>query len=606
MVARHIEQFTVSTAEDFSDLEVCLSEGRVESALIEIPERSPVLVSAREFRRVVNLARAGGIDITFSTDDPLRRELARIVGGRVSGAPLLSPEPLPLSEAATRRLDGVTSAPVHEAIATDQPDTELSGSEHKAQQGSFRPFQTPPSPLHVEPLDIEYDQSNPSFSFVVNPPVRNRNGGTAPLVAPAADPLHEVWDNYSPPESVFHRSQRVAPKKRRGVGRTIALLMVLATVLVAGLLVAIVVLPSASIQLTPATQQVSAVVTYGVAQPGQVFDIVIQPEPLNTVVSFEAIIPATGTRTEPDGTAAGTILLTNTSTVDIEVPAGTLLTSNTGVTVVTTEDAVVPAADPFGSLTVGSAAIGARATSAGPAGNIGAESLQGQLDSGVYYSNRDAFTGGTDRVITVVSADDIAALRHQAEVDLNAQAALALESRLLPEQRILDGTKTREPMQFAFDHQAGDDAQVVGVRATLALSAETYRLGDIHEQAHAEVELVLGASAAANTVLLPESITVSAPQPVEGSNGLAFTVQASGVSRSVIDSESLAALEADLVGLSAEQAMARIQQVQGVAGVDVQYERDWFGERMPRLQSRIAIEVLDAAGVSTQATSTGP
>jgi hypothetical protein len=591
MVARHVERFTVTTPDDLSDLEACLSDGRVESALVEIPDGSSALLSAREFRQVVRLARDHEIEIAFSTDDPLRRELARIVGGKLSLDP--APGPDPDADAATRKLDGAAQ------LSTT---TEVS-----PRATVFRPWQAPVSDTDAVPMDVEYDQSNPSFSFVVNPPRLEHSTPTVERKAATHDPLYEVWDGYTPPDPLFHRSQRAAPKKkRRKAGHTIGALMIVAAILASGLLTAIVVLPSATIHITPATHPINAVVTYGLQQPGLELDLVVQPEPLSTVLSFEAIIPATGTRVEPDGAAAGSVLLTNTSTVDIVVPAGTVFTSETGISFQSSEDALVPAADPFGTLTVGSATIHVAATTPGPDGNIGPESIRGQLDSGVYYTNRDSFSGGSVREITVVSPDDLAALRQRAEDDLNARAATALESRLASDQSILDGTKQREEIRYVFDHQVGEDAQVVKVQATLELSASTYRLGDIHEQARAEVSRRLSGSVDPDTAIIPASISIEDPQPVAGSDGLTFSIAAAATTRAVINVDDLAELEADLVGLSAEQALARIRQVKGVESIDVQYDRDWFGERMPRLQSRISIEVLDATGVSSQATSPGP
>jgi hypothetical protein len=589
MVARHIEQFTVSTSDDLDDLEACLNDRRIESALVEIPDGSSALLSAREFRTVVRLAREHGIELEFATEDPLRRELARIVGGRLAGDTPVEPDPL--SEASTRRLDGGSDVSLP-TVDTTAP--------------RFRPWQTRSANLGTDMLEIEYEQSDPSFSFVVTPPSRTHAATSQTPTQTTRDPLHDVWEGYSPPDPLFHRSHATTRSTRRMASRAIAALMISASLLVTGVVAAIVVLPSATIRVTPATQQISAAISYGVAQAGHSFDIAIEPVPISTVLSYEAMIPATGTRTEPDGTAFGTILLTNTSTVEIVVPAGTIVSSDTGILFQTSEDVIVPGADPFGTLTIGSKTVQVTATTAGPSGNIGPEAIHGQLESGIYYSNREAFSGGTMREITVVSPEDIAVLRQRAEDNLNAQSSTALESRLAPDQTIIDGTRQREPIQYAFDLQAGDDAQVVRVQATLALSASTYRLGDIHERARDEVARRLAGNAESDTVLLPDTITISDPQPVTGANGMAFAVSAAAVTRSVIDQAALSDLRDALVGLDTEKALARIQQVKGVDGIDVQLERDWFGERMPRLQSRISVEVNDAAGVSTQATSSRP
>ena len=65
-------------------------------------------------------------------------------------------------------------------------------------------------------------------------------------------------------------------------------------------------------------------------------------------------------------------------------------------------------------------------------------------------------------------------------------------------------------------------------------------------------------------------------------------------------------VEIGLRQVFADAAMARIRQVPGVAEVEIDHSPNWLGGRMPRLESRIQIEVVDATGVQAQTTSTRP
>jgi hypothetical protein len=598
MAAQHVERFTVSSADELDDLEACLADGHLEAVQVEIPDGSDALLTAREFRRILLAARASGVTLEFATEDPLRRELARITGARLS----ILPQAPPLrADAATRRIERQVGHGHDVVTHATAPDTEV------APPSRFQPFQTSVTtgratdPFH----DVDQPGSEPSFSFVITPPVPrrpdlNRTQPTARSIDGTAD-LHEVWDGYRSPQPASSQAMR---RRRAAPWRALAVMLVLALLASGGLAGAVYAVPSATVTLTPAIRDVTAEVTYGVALPGQSWDIMIAPTELSEQLTFRAEVPTTGERSEPDAAASGTILLTNPTTNAVTIPAGSLLTSTAGLTYATVDDVVVPAADPFGTLTLGSASIAVTATVPGPEGNAPAEALYGQLDNGIFYVNREALDGGTVRYIATVAEADLEALRERATVDLGAQAGSALAARLAVGQQIVSGTEERGPIDLRFSHEVGSDAEVVRVDATQRVAALVFSLNDVHAEARDAVVARLNERAGPNASVRPESIHTSTPQPVAGSNGTAFSITAGAQAHVAIAGADIAALTRDLPGMPRDAALARIRQVPGVAGVSIRHGPSWlelFEERMPRRQARITIEVVDATGIPAQA-----
>jgi len=230
----------------------------------------------------------------------------------------------------------------------------------------------------------------------------------------------------------------------------------------------------------------------------------------------------------------------------------------------------------------------------------------GQLDNGIYYLNRDPIGGGTMRRVATVSPADVETLNSRARQDLESKAVGAIDRQLEEGQQLLDGSEQRGQIQTTFSHAAGADATSLKLDASLTLSAQAYSLGDIHEQARAAVVDRLRTQAGDKVTVLDETLKTSQPVEVEGSNGTAFAVNASATTRAIIDQDALEALRADLSGEDADAALARIQQVAGVGSVEIDRSPDWLGGRMPRLESRIHLEVTDATRVQAQTTTTGP
>jgi hypothetical protein len=299
-------------------------------------------------------------------------------------------------------------------------------------------------------------------------------------------------------------------------------------------------------------------------------------------------------------------MLTNASTTEVLVPAGTIIASETGLQFATVADVTVPAADPYGSLTIGSATVDVNATAAGPDSNVAAESVYGQLDSGIYFLNRDPIGGGTMRRIATVSQADLDSLTAKAQQDLNGKTNGAIDGELKEGQQLLANTEEIGQIASNFNHALGNDAESLKLDASLTITAQAYSLDGIHEQARDAVAERLRNQAGGDVTVLSQTLKTSTPEPVAGTDGTAFSVDAIATTRANVSADELDALRADLSGKDDDAAVARIKQLAGVGDVTIDHSPGWLGGRMPRLDSRIQIEVVDATRVQAQTSPSGP
>jgi hypothetical protein len=615
MAARHAELFTVSDVSDLEALEQLLEDGETESITVNIPDGATTLFNARDFRRVIEAARSSAVRLSISTDDPMRRELARIMGFRIATSPQHFSEPAAdvhaQRDACKREIIGPTTAEIEPLPDMPNPEQTVEPAEHDSHEAD-----TVHVPMSLDSAsDDESDAtdtfeddnelSEASFSFVITPPIPRRPGlEQGDTISEGSDsqglPEFELWDRRQA------RTQRQPRVSRRRVSRGVAILAVATTIILLAALLMGLVLPSATIAITPQVRDVSATLTYGVALPGTNYDISIPPDTISATVTYSGSIATTGQRTEPDATAVGSILLTNPLTSEVTIAAGTTITAASGTEFVVTDDVTVPAADPYGSLTFGSATAGIRASAPGIGGNVDADAISGQLESAVFYTNRDATSGGSNKTIKTVTQADVDKLQRQAMADLDVKAAGAIATKVAPGQQVVDNSEQRQPMQATLDHSVGQDAELLKIDASMQVTAQAYRPDALTGQAQSAAQQKLSEQAGPDAELVADSVHVGSPTPIDGASGTAFSVSASGRLQSRIDEAALEAIRNDLTGVSTEASLARIEQVPGVGSASIQQSRSWLTSGMPHLASHITIEVQGAKGIPTEAASTRP
>ncbi len=192
---------------------------------------------------------------------------------------------------------------------------------------------------------------------------------------------------------------------------------------------------------------------------------------------------AHGSKLLPDKPATGKVRLSNPNPFPVTVKAQTPVATIRGVRYVTTADVTVPAADPFGSGVLGTAETGVLATSGGASTNLDAREIQTRLDNGVYVINPEPLTGGTDKRVPVVSAEDIKVLREALEVKLKGQLTDALSASVPQGFLLLTDTVKTSGIQVETDHEEGAVAEGFSMKLKASASGLAYRPEDLRQGA---------------------------------------------------------------------------------------------------------------------------
>lgn len=203
-------------------------------------------------------------------------------------------------------------------------------------------------------------------------------------------------------------------------------------------------------------------------------------------ITQQSTVAATGSVHQDATQATGFITFYNGAFSVQTVPAGTTLTSKSGVAVVTSQTAHIPAATPTTPPTYGTVSVRAISSISGAEGNIPASDIdQACCGSSVLAQNLDAFSGGQDaQDITVLTEGDISngkqSLTAQVDGTVNIQAEREVKPGYI--QLPLDCK-----ISFSASHQAGDQvvASVLTLMKTCALLA--YSTADVEKLAQRSI-----------------------------------------------------------------------------------------------------------------------
>ena len=408
------------------------------------------------------------------------------------------------------------------------------------------------------------------------------------VVAPAAvAPIEEATQQR--PVVVAPRSAPASRPWWRSVPLA-AILALIAMLVVGGGVLGAILLPAATILVTPRSEPIGPV-EYELSVPN--------PERVDGTVEASATVTATGTY-QIQAAAVGTVVLFNFNTVDILVEPGTFVAAGEQA-FGTVEAVVVPAGQltSDGRIQAGEEAVGVVAAVIGEAANVPAAAIDTVVNEGTasrlrgfpnnperLVVNPEATAGGTDTTgPEIIQADvdtAVAALR----ADLDGQLAAALGSN--GGAVFADAVEAPEPVVQGVEGLVGTrdqaEAQITGTLGYDRLSA---RRADV--VARAEEELASDASVLpSGHVLLPDSTRVTIGEArVEGEE-LVVAVSMTGASAPVPDPDEYLQR---VRGRSAEEAEAALEQL-GSATVSL-----WPGwvQTVPELDWRIDLRIDSAA-----------
>ena len=424
---------------------------------------------------------------------------------------------------------------------------------------------------------------------------------------PIVPPVIAYSDDRYDDENEEDERHRIAPQRerRRGPARLLTggLLFTIVTIAVALLIALYLLLPTATVTLAARSGQVATDFKVVVAEidpnspQGQPTNeqIVIPAKRLIVPLNATASRTATGTRSEPDKTAGGPVVLINRATAAVTVARGTTLTSTNGGEYVTQETITIGPADPLAN-TFGSVSVNVAAARKGSSGNASTGAVSGQLSTDVFYINRNApIAGGSDRVIPTISQQDIAAASAAAEAAARGKGQTALVAAIPGGGTIMHDTVGVGNFKTTTNLQAGADGDSVTATTNAEITALIYTPGTIETQARAEAERRIGAAVKPGEPIVSGSTQIAAPEVVEDIPGrLTYRVTGTAQTRAAIGSDAdRAALAKALAHQDDDQAHAILAALPGVSSTRIDYQSGPFPQRMPWLASRITVRIAE-------------
>lgn len=601
--------------------------------LLEIPDGSPLFLTSSEMRALREVAQQRRISLTILSDDALRAQLAGLFSLPIIGSAEDLPEattppsrptgprdPRPVPSWDREGLPPLPGEQRQAARSDPTPTPPGSGRELSPRERSVwprgRPLNAPgPVPNRALPRD---DDRRPDTPFdhgaqtrrPASPAPKGRDGqalrwpeaagspdgrrstGRVPVVPPDAG--RDGRDD----SGRGGRGSPIPTMGGRGMsGRGMLALLGggIAAILVITLLLGIFVLSSAQVTIALAAERVTGTVDCQIVAPGESGSatVVIEGEQREVQLSWTGSVPTTGTRPEADAVASGRVRLSNPTDDDVTVTAGTEMSSRSGLTFTVTEDVTVAAGNPaLGQYGSGEALV--QAVDGGTVGNLAVGELSGVLESGVYYSNRDAaLAGGTDRDIATVQPADVQALHDQATEALRQQAANGEIPGLDRDIQVVPATVELDTPDFEDDLQSGDDGESVSTTATAQATVLTYDNADLRLRATGALIPILEAQLGPGLTLSESTVALTAQGTPGEQSAAGATFDISGIantSASLSDADADALAE-QLAGQSPSDVNSILTANERIASFDVDYSPGWLPDRMPNSADRITVTV---------------
>ncbi len=364
-------------------------------------------------------------------------------------------------------------------------------------------------------------------------------------------------------------------------------------------------LPSATIVVTPRPEPVGPVEIQVVADPsatGPGSDPpVVQAEILTVPVSVEDTFPATGVRVDLTK-ATGTVRFENLDPTSANrIAAGSVVTTSDGVKFRTDATITVGKADLIGfTIFPGRASVAVTAATGGPDGNVEPNTIVGvpRDESSVFLkvSNPDATTGGTRVEVARVSQEDVDAAMVALQASLQASFDSALEdpslaadgNRVFPATGILGPSQPSVPAESLVGQEVTEFA--LGLAATgTVVSADPAPVTAIAEER-------LRAAIDPDHQLVEGSVAIQVGDAVIVGQTVTFPVTATAQEIAILDPS---ALEAMVLGKPAGEARAILEPY---GDVDLTISPDWTNS-VPSFEGRVDLTIGHPVTIETPAPS---
>jgi len=209
-----------------------------------------------------------------------------------------------------------------------------------------------------------------------------------------------------------------------------------------------------------------------------VFDeLKIPANKLSKTSSIEKSGDATGTA-ESGEKAQGEVRITNKSDEAITLSAGTVLTNiATDLEYVLKSQAVILANFDLDQVPVEASSFGENYNINGSATFV----VKGYNTDSLVADSLRSISGGTTKQITVVSQEDINAVKTSAQEELKTELLASLDGLISAEDKLLDGSQTFTDDEEIISVEAGDEVLDFTVQLRMTLSAVTVLNKDLNE-----------------------------------------------------------------------------------------------------------------------------
>jgi hypothetical protein len=394
------------------------------------------------------------------------------------------------------------------------------------------------------------------------------------------------------PVASRRRSLAFQPSRARPLVQILTLMLIIAAILGA----IYVIMPSATVTLTPAQARLQAEALI-VADPntatGIDIDIGIIPATLVQIpIEDSATIPTTGTRDIPDAQARGVVIFINQTDAAVDIPAGTLVSTSAGTPIQYQTTQAVQLAGGVG-LQV-EAPVEALPEFSGSIANVGEgliNTVNGDLAQQVVVRNLSPTTGGEDRSQRSVTQQDQESLLFSLRQQLQSRACDEMTARIDASKIVLC-----------------DTMQIIEERSDLVQYSAN--IGDTADELTLTMRIVVQATAVDQTqgqqvafarlaAQIPRGLTLQ-PETIEYAQGVVLSIDADGRVGFMITASGLVIAQIDparvserIAGRNYDEALAYLNgelSLQESTDPQLSVFPDWL-PHLPLLPFRISVRV---------------
>lgn len=395
-----------------------------------------------------------------------------------------------------------------------------------------------------------------------------------------------------------HARRQAGLRLLRIVGATLGVVLLLS--LAAGGAAAYLLWPSAAITLTPAVEpfEIKEVITADpqarrVEPDTNSFPARVVQVEVRDVFRAET----TGRKVVPDGKAQGQVVFVNQTTNSVEVPQGTVLATGENVKFQTVQKITIPPTIFAGpEQRFGTGRVGIIAIEGGTQGNVDKYKItriDGDLASRLQVMNDTPTSGGSNRTVRYVTAEDRQKLQSEAFKALRARLDSEMAKQYNPEKETLlvwpeRGGQNPAVVESTFSKNVDEEADRLELTMKLRLSATAFQ-GDHVNQLMAELLVRRLAQAKPGYRLLPDDVKLGVPEltRIEPSGVVVLTAGAAGRVTTRVDADRV---REALVQKSLPEAESYLKSLPGVASYRLEIQPEWY-HAMPRFPFRISVRV---------------